>query len=1071
MITNNPKISQSTKNTIFRVLRQMTYTKLFKKYSSGNFSYHKILANNLVFNDTCRIVARFKDYLILDDNTEFLRRFYNNDESHPRLDRILNFYETYSKIFPNYMILKESKYLYRNIRKKQKMIDAVNEIKREEEENRKKMKVNNNKDNINDNELFTKKVKEEIKTFQENTTFQRYNNNFDSDNEDCNENSISISLINKKMFENIENKIDKAQENGNEKYNSKLESFVTNETNHSISGILNVLNDNKIYIQDLPKIFEINAYSKNSQKIKKYNKKPKKINPEIEINDNNNHFKNYDKQKSKQEKQFNKISKQNHYDKKTFPNSPNIINSINNNYISTKGELKKISMLSTSPGTVLGSNTEKNVHEINQYQNIIIPKGNTVININNNYFDQTPSPELQMGYYTNKNFKINTNSKNNKYNSIVKASNINNNSKKENNFQMSEKKNNSKKFLKTLNNEDKLNSQKNTNYVLKNQNHHNKQISQDYIYHKSNNKTTKNEISGIKEKIIKFNSLSPTPILGRVESKIPKNKRDKKINNYIQTEKDTNINYLTENNNPNLITGNIKTDEDINDIEREKLLLHIRDIIENKKKEKNNFNSDIFSKQEIKGDILFSHKKNRIKSKIQSDENKFNFSTFVKNKTISNFKSESKDYSNLLNKEINHKLREKCFSKKDIHHQIVQISKEKKEKSDKKNKYKKLSIKEKKNKNKGFIKTNKFTNNYNTNTNSKANSDYTKNFFKTNNNFKNHRKLFENMNKENSLMNSIEKQIKKNNKLLNNQALKSENLEKEEKDNCTEKNTMTSSQTILYKSTVNSQLSKLLMSYKKESQYFTENGNASMKIYHKGKIKNMKFKKENLHLENTLNNNTNSICYSNINNFYTENANGNNNIILTDNIIINQKVNPNEKNKFNNSELRSKYKNFLLRKNKIKSCEFENQSGIQQKSNKELINRITLLKQNKNKYYQNYTENVPSLGIKSYRTNNINSFDNSNINFKKIINTKEQNTDYKSEKNGFQTPSMENKRIGLYKKVINKKMKLIKTEKKLEDKRNKNYITPGTIKVNRSKFLENVKNKIYDNSSKIKKKK
>ena len=66
---------------------------------------------------------------------------------------------------------------------------------------------------------------------------------------------------------------------------------------------------------------------------------------------------------------------------------------------------------------------------------------------------------------------------------------------------------------------------------------------------------------------------------------------------------------------------------------------------------------------------------------------------------------------------------------------------------------------------------------------------------------------------------------------------------------------------------------------------------------------------------------------------------------------------------------------------------------------------------------------------------------------------------------------MENKRIGLYKKVINKKMKLIKTAKKLEDKRNKNYITPGTIKVNRSKFLENVKNKIYDNSSKIKKKK
>ena len=217
MLTNNRKISQSSK-IIFRVLRQQAYTKLFKKYTSGDFSYNKILANNLVFNDSCRIVARFKDYLILDDNTEFIRRFYFKDESHPRLNRILNFYETYSKIFPNYMILKESKYLYRNIRKKQKMIDAVNEIKREEEENRKRMKQNNNKINDDKNELFTKKVKEEIKTFQENNTFRQENNNFDSDNDDANENSISISILNRKMFENIESKFDKIQDNGSDRY-------------------------------------------------------------------------------------------------------------------------------------------------------------------------------------------------------------------------------------------------------------------------------------------------------------------------------------------------------------------------------------------------------------------------------------------------------------------------------------------------------------------------------------------------------------------------------------------------------------------------------------------------------------------------------------------------------------------------------------------------------------------------------------------------------------------------------------------------------------------------------------
>ena len=65
---------------------------------------------------------------------------------------------------------------------------------------------------------------------------------------------------------------------------------------------------------------------------------------------------------------------------------------------------------------------------------------------------------------------------------------------------------------------------------------------------------------------------------------------------------------------------------------------------------------------------------------------------------------------------------------------------------------------------------------------------------------------------------------------------------------------------------------------------------------------------------------------------------------------------------------------------------------------------------------------------------------------------------------------MENKKIGLYKKVINRKMKLVKTEQKLDD-RYKNYMSNGTIKVNRAKFMENAKNKIYDNHSKSKLKK
>ena len=593
---------QSSKKTFFRVLRQICYTNLFKKYTSGNFSYHKILANNLIFNDSCRIVARFKDYLIFDDNTEFLRRFYSKEESNPRLDRILTFYETYSKIFPNYMILKESKYLYRNIRKKQKMIDAVNEIKKEEEENRKKIKQNNGKINKEINELFTKKVKEEIKTFQQNTTFEKYYNQFDSDNEEENENSISISVMNRKIFfENIENKF--GSESGLEKSNSIYESFVANETNHSISGILNALNDNKIYIKDLPKILEFNNYSKNSQILQNskkniekglFKKNPPK-NEKIKNNNDNQLISSNNKLgkfNSKKEKKYEIALKQSY--NKNISNNNN--NNINENYLSNKG-FKKTSTPSISSGTAYMTNTEKNINNINQYQNIIIPKVNTVININNNYFEQIDSLSLPMGYYTNNNFNIKKN--NNINNTNLKKANTKNNNKniKNNDIIMSEKKYQRLKFKNKINDEQ----------IIKNINDkkgHYKQISQDYIYQKNkkieplifikndkyNNTKKDNDENIIKEKIIKFGSLSPQPTIYNVET------YQNEISKIKNIKKEKYNNFFTENNDPNLITGNTKENKENEDDnkEREKLLFHIRDLIENKKTEKN---KKIYSKE------------------------------------------------------------------------------------------------------------------------------------------------------------------------------------------------------------------------------------------------------------------------------------------------------------------------------------------------------------------------------------------------------------------------------------------------------------------------------------------
>ena len=118
---------QNPSNNLFTIHQLIS-----KKYNSFRFSYDLICINNLIFNEKCRIVSKFKDYLVLDDNTEFLRKYYKNKELYSKLTRIFAFYESYCKIFPNYMILPENVFLYKNIRKKQKMLDEINKIKREE---------------------------------------------------------------------------------------------------------------------------------------------------------------------------------------------------------------------------------------------------------------------------------------------------------------------------------------------------------------------------------------------------------------------------------------------------------------------------------------------------------------------------------------------------------------------------------------------------------------------------------------------------------------------------------------------------------------------------------------------------------------------------------------------------------------------------------------------------------------------------------------------------------------------------------------------------------------------------
>ena len=422
---------------------------LYRKYSKFEYSFSLFCTNNLIFNEKCRIVARFKDFLVLDDSTEFLRRFYSKKELKTRLKKIYNFYESYCKIFPNYMILPESQFLYRNIGKKQKMIDAFNEIKKEEEENRKHLKlgiVNDNMKNKEENIVFTKKIQESIERYHpslsnllSNTFMNEISNNFNNDIVYNDKNNITITLNsqlpmnlfeNEKYFLSNRNSFLEQDKNINDNTINSQNSIykivqILNNNHNTIDNDnknnINKSTNNHIIYNKINKIeYKRSTFSNlnNNKIIKKYNTNT--------TNSNNNTIKN----NAKKLLNLNKHRTNNNFN--TINNSSNKNlningNKINNNYNLNNKNIKEnnvnlnlnlnkrrkfishkqtvsvplaSNMLNSNDNNILD---EKNtIKIINNINNIIIneDKNKTInngmiININNNYFELKDQKKLQ----------------------------------------------------------------------------------------------------------------------------------------------------------------------------------------------------------------------------------------------------------------------------------------------------------------------------------------------------------------------------------------------------------------------------------------------------------------------------------------------------------------------------------------------------------------------------------------------------------------------------------------------------------------------------------------------------
>ena len=179
---------------------------LYKKYFISKTSYQKNLVKNIIYDDKSRLVAIFKEQLIINDTSEYLKRYYKIRESIVRLNKYFDIYEEFSKLFPNYTPLTEAKYIYVNIHKKQNLIDIL------QDQNDLKLKLKRHYMNkLKNDKIFNNDVYECIEKNSEKINSEIFDVNNDESNNSILQIKNIINNIDKYElnFDNIDFKLNK----------------------------------------------------------------------------------------------------------------------------------------------------------------------------------------------------------------------------------------------------------------------------------------------------------------------------------------------------------------------------------------------------------------------------------------------------------------------------------------------------------------------------------------------------------------------------------------------------------------------------------------------------------------------------------------------------------------------------------------------------------------------------------------------------------------------------------------------------------------------------------------------
>ena len=228
----------------FQSIEKLIY-KSFRKYYNNNSKFNIMKIDEIINNEKSHLVAEFKDFLVMGDMGEFILKYYNKKEIDAIYKQILDYYNENLFIFPNYVALYESKYIYNNIQKKQKIIDIQEELN----DNKDQKNKNEKKEKQDPNKVFSVKEIDSILNETNTSGIRKYFG--------ISDNSVTENGINKneqQIFELIEkinvmekNSINDNKENNNNKnYRDNNKSLKQEDKKISIKGNISNGNNKRI---------------------------------------------------------------------------------------------------------------------------------------------------------------------------------------------------------------------------------------------------------------------------------------------------------------------------------------------------------------------------------------------------------------------------------------------------------------------------------------------------------------------------------------------------------------------------------------------------------------------------------------------------------------------------------------------------------------------------------------------------------------------------------------------------------------------------------------------------------